>query len=212
MKFMFRAAAFAAASFVILSDAGYAGPSQAWELDPASIAFSTPPVVSEAAPLSESAPAIAVPAPAVPTAALSEAARPRTLNQLVADFAGARTSSPQHDCLARAVYFESKGEPLAGQLAVAEVILNRARSGRFASTVCGVVRQKGQFSFVRAGRIPSVAQGSGAWGRAVAVARVAMEDLAEGAAPKALFFHARRVSPGWKLKRVAAVGNHIFYR
>jgi len=47
---------------------------------------------------------------------------------------------------------------------------------------------------------------------AVAIARIAREDLADGAAPSALFFHARRVNPGWRLTRVATVGNHVFYR
>ena len=55
------------------------------------------------------------------------------------------------ECLAGAIYFESKGEPLTGQLAVAEVIINRAKSGRFPTDVCAVVKQRGQFSFVRGG-------------------------------------------------------------
>ena len=91
--------------------------------------------------------------------------------------------TPQHECLAGAVYFESKGEPLRGQLSVAEVILNRARSGRFPASVCGVVKQRGQFSFVRGGRIPAIARASLAWKRAVAIAHIAREDLADGPAP-----------------------------
>lgn len=116
------------------------------------------------------------------------------------------------ECLAGATYFESRGEPLEGQLAVAEVIINRAESGRFADSICGVVHQRGQFSFVRGGKMPSINRNSRAWHEALAVAQVAQDEEWESSASDALFFHARRVSPKWRLKRVAAVGNHIFYR
>jgi N-acetylmuramoyl-L-alanine amidase len=116
------------------------------------------------------------------------------------------------ECLAGATYFESRGEPLEGQLAVAEVIINRAESGRFASSICGVVHQRGQFSFVRGGKMPSINRGTRAWREALAVAQVAQDEAWESSASDALFFHARRVSPKWRLKRVAAVGNHVFYR
>jgi N-acetylmuramoyl-L-alanine amidase len=136
----------------------------------------------------------------------------RSLADLVGDYAGSETADEESDCLARAVYWESKGEPLVGQLAVAEVIINRSQSGRFASTICGVVRQRGQFSFVRGGHIPAAPSASRDWRTAVAIARIARQDLADGAAPRALFFHARRAHPGWRLTRVATVGNHVFYR
>lgn len=136
----------------------------------------------------------------------------RTLAQLVADYSGAETPDEETECLARAVYYESKGESLSGQLTVAEVIINRAESGRFASTLCGVVRQRGQFSFVRGGVIPVPPRASRDWRTAVAIAQIATRELADGAAPRALFFHARHVSPRWRLTRVATVGNHVFYR
>ena len=136
-----------------------------------------------------------------------------TLAELVAAHAGTLTPDEESECLARAVYWESRGEPLAGQLAVAEVVINRARSGRFAPTLCGVVRQPSQFSFVRRGYIPQPPQGSRDWQTAVAVARIATGQLARGSAPNALFFHARRINPGWRrLTRIATVGNHVFYR
>ena len=115
-------------------------------------------------------------------------------------------------CLAGAIYFESKGEPLSGQLAVAQVIMNRAKSGRFPPDVCAVVKQRGQFSFVRGGEMPVVDAGRRGYRVAVAVAKVAMAEMWDGPAPKALFFHARRVAPGWGMTRVAAIGNHVFYR
>jgi len=151
---------------------------------------------------------------ASPTSGDDEAgARPsRSLADLVVDYAAADTPDEETECLARAVYWESKGEPLNGQLAVANVIINRAQSGRFASTICGVVRQRSQFSFVRGGNIPAAPQGSAQWHTAVAIASIAMRDLGGDAAPQALFFHARSVHPGWRLTRVASVGNHIFYR
>ena len=137
---------------------------------------------------------------------------PRSLADLGYDHETAETPDEETDCLARAVYWESKGEPLNGQLAVANVIINRARSGRFASTICGVVRQRSQFSFVRGGYIPAAPQASRSWRTAVAIALIATRNLAGDAAPQALFFHARSVRPGWRLTRVASVGNHIFYR
>lgn len=115
-------------------------------------------------------------------------------------------------CLATGIYFESKGEPLPGQLAVAEVILNRADSGRFASSSCGVLKQKGQFSFVRGGKLPEVNRASSAWRTAVAIAHVAKRDLWDSPVEGALYFHARRLSPRWGRARVASLGNHVFYR
>lgn len=114
-------------------------------------------------------------------------------------------------CMAGAVYFEAKGEPLSGQLAVAKVILNRARSGRFPSSVCSVVTQPGQFSFVHGGHIPAII-GSHAYHTAVAVARVALADAWDDPAPDAMYFHARHVAPGWHRQQVAVIGNHVFYR
>lgn len=161
-------------------------------------------------PVATHAMAPALPAPADPVEA--PAAERRSLAELVDDYAGSETPDAETECLARAVYYESKGEPLTGQLTVAEVIINRSRSGRFPSTLCGVVRQPGQFSFVRRGHIPAPPAGSRDWRIAVAIARIATEDLADGGAPRALFFHARRVNPRWRLTRVATVGNHVFYR
>lgn len=115
-------------------------------------------------------------------------------------------------CLAGAIYYESKGEPLAGQLAVAEVIINRARSGRFPRSLCGVVTQAGQFSFVRGGAVPAVNPSLAQWKTALAVAQVALGDAWESPASNAMFFHARYVSPRWSKARVASIGNHVFYR
>ena len=117
-------------------------------------------------------------------------------------------------CLAQAIYFEARGEPLDGQLAVGAVIVNRTTSGRYPSDYCSVVTQPGQFSFVRRGRIPSPDETSPAWTRARAVAQIAHQDLWHSAAGEALFFHARYVRPGWARTKVAlaTIDSHIFYR
>ena len=115
-------------------------------------------------------------------------------------------------CLATTIYFESKGEPLAGQLAVANVVLNRAKSGRFASDVCGVVKQRGQFSFVRRGVLPAVDAAHRMYRTAEAVAKVALASAWKSPAPNALFFNGRKVGLPGRLTKVALIGNHIFYR
>ncbi|HEX9963686.1 MAG TPA: cell wall hydrolase [Allosphingosinicella sp.] len=213
MNRLLRAASFAVASFTFV----FGAPSMAWELTgtPFNPEISEQPGLGAPPPIASAPPETAVePAPAAAPAPVAEAEKPvrRSLADLVAEYAATGTADAQHECLAGAVYFEAKGEPLHGQLSVAEVVLNRARSGRFPASVCGVVKQRGQFSFIRGGRFPAIARTSLAWKRAVAIARIAVQDLADGPAPKALFFHAKRVSPRWRLTRVAAVGNHIFYR
>lgn len=144
----------------------------------------------------------------------SEAPEPSVdLPTLVAQLRSSDPGSRELECLATGIYFESKGEPLAGQLAVGEVIANRANSGgRFPSTYCGVLFQRGQFSFIRGRSLPSAPRSSRSWQTAVAIAKIVDQDLKDSVVGNALFFHAKRVSPGWRLKRVAAVGNHIFYR
>jgi spore germination cell wall hydrolase CwlJ-like protein len=134
------------------------------------------------------------------------------LPTLVAQLRSSDPGSRQLECLAAGIYFESKSEPLAGQLAVGHVIANRAESGRFASTYCGVLFQRGQFSFVRGKSWPHIAKDGRQWKTAVAIAKIVDQDLKPSAAANALYFHARRVHPGWRLKQVAAIGNHIFFR
>jgi N-acetylmuramoyl-L-alanine amidase len=135
------------------------------------------------------------------------------LGDMVAQLRGPDPGSRELECLAVGIYFEAKSEPLAGQLAVGKVIANRANSGgRFPSSYCGVLFQRGQFSFIRGRSLPSVPRASRQWQTAVAIAKIVDQGLKESAVGNALFFHARRVSPGWRLKRVASIGNHVFYR
>jgi N-acetylmuramoyl-L-alanine amidase len=118
----------------------------------------------------------------------------------------------EEKCLASAIFYEARSESFEGQLAVAQVILNRVESRRFARSICGVVLQPGQFSFVRGGAIPAINKNSPDWREALAIARIAQAKLHHSNAGDALFFHATRVSPKWRLSRVASIGNHVFYR
>jgi spore germination cell wall hydrolase CwlJ-like protein len=135
-----------------------------------------------------------------------------SLAELVKSHGGVDALDPEMRCLAGAVYFESKGESLAGQLAVARVVMARSKSGRFPSTMCGVVYQPSQFSFVRGGKMPRIDTGSSHWKNAVAISKIAIDGSWKSPVEGALFFHARYVSPGWRLKRMGSIDNHIFYR
>lgn len=224
---MVRTAAYAAVAMALTGALNFADPTLAWEGEaaPGTVRYTEHAAATIAADLPETFAAPPAPeatseieAPAQHAVAtvgfdMPEAeVEPRSLSELVGEFDASETDGAEHECLATAVYFESKGEPLNGQLAVAEVVINRARSGRFPASLCGVVKQRGQFSFVRGGRLPSLPRASAQWKTAVAIARIAQQDLANSKADNALFFHARRVSPGWKKKRVATLGNHVFYR
>jgi hypothetical protein len=135
------------------------------------------------------------------------------LASMIAAQGAIETADREQDCLANAVYFEARGEPLEGQLAVAEVVLNRANSGRYPGTICAVVTQPAQFSFVRRGIIPQADRASEAWRRAVAVARIAQNRAMRLLPDNVLWYHANYVSPSWgrRLARNTQIGLHIFY-
>ncbi|MCL6249965.1 cell wall hydrolase [Altererythrobacter sp. KTW20L] len=137
-----------------------------------------------------------------------------TLHALVATFPAGDALSPELTCLAQAVYFEARGEPLGGQLAVARVVINRTDSNQFPDDYCSVVTQRSQFSFVRNGRIPQPNTSSTAWQRARAIARIAHQDLWASEVDDSLFFHATHVRPSWAGRKasVARIDSHIFYR
>jgi hypothetical protein len=120
----------------------------------------------------------------------------------------------QLQCLAGAVYFESRGEPLKGQLAVAQVVINRSEDPRWPRSYCGVVYQRAQFSFVKNGRMPHIRTTSGAWHRARAIAKIAHEGMWKSEADGAVYFHANYVKPRWshRKERLAQIDTHIFYR
>ena len=156
-------------------------------------------------------------APATPANAATAPIHADSLIQLVGDMpipVDAAELAPDMRCLAQAVYFESRGEPIEGQLAVAEVVINRAKSDLYPDSYCDVIRQPAQFSFVRHGRIPAADESSDAWQRAVAIAEIAQQNLWQSKAATAMYFHATYVNPSWAHQKVelAQIDTHIFYR
>lgn len=116
------------------------------------------------------------------------------------------------ECMAKVVVHEAGNQSRRGQLAVAQLIMNRIVSGRFPTTACGVANQRGQF-FATASYNPP--RDSAPWASAVEVSRQAREGNAEPVAPGALFFHAAYASADSFFRtrqRVATLGDHIFYR
>jgi len=140
-----------------------------------------------------------------------ELAKPASLRTLVGQVSSLPSTplNAEAKCLATAVFFEARGEPLEGQLAVAQVILNRVASGKYAGSVCGVVYQPGQFTFTRR----PVNTHSADWQTAAAIALIAQAERWLQVAPKAMSFHAARINVSWgNMQRVGRIGNHIFYR
>ena len=138
----------------------------------------------------------------------------KSLRELVDTFDHGHSLSDQMHCLTGAIYFESRGEPLAGQLAVANVVINRSEDRRWPASYCGVVYQRSQFSFVKKRRMPRVDTGSAAWKRASAIARIAHQEMWESPASEAVYFHATHVKPRWSRAktRLAQIDTHVFYR
>jgi len=127
-------------------------------------------------------------------------------------------------CLTQAIYHEARGESEKGQWAVANVIINRAFSKQYPSTICGVVfqnadkgRYRCQFTFACDGR-SDMGRERKAWQRSMEIADAAFAEFQRGERPdvlpkSTLFYHTTQVAPSWShtFKRVAAIGSHIFY-
>jgi spore germination cell wall hydrolase CwlJ-like protein len=130
--------------------------------------------------------------------------------------ASAPALDEQANCMAVAVYHEARGESVQGQLAVARVIMNRAASGKYPTSFCGVVKQPWQFSFVdpHSGYMPSVDAASSAWRKAQGITRLAMANAVPILSTDVLWYHANYVAPSWgrRLTKVSQIGAHIFYR
>ena len=120
-------------------------------------------------------------------------------------------SGAELDCVAKVVFHEAANQAVAGQLAVAQLIVNRTRSALFPHDVCGVVNQRGQFFNTATYRVPHDRR----WETAMMVARQALSASAPQVVPGALFFHAKYVAtPGFmrNRERLAVLGQHVFYR
>jgi len=136
------------------------------------------------------------------------------LYALVAKYSTGAPLNDEATCIATAVYFEARGESLEGQMAVADVIMNRASSGRYPSSWCAVVKQPAQFSFVQHGQFPAVDTASTAWARAQGVTRLALANVVPSLTTDVLWYHADYVAPSWghRLSFAQKIGQHIFYR
>ncbi len=127
--------------------------------------------------------------------------------------------SKQWRCLTEALYFEARGENLVGQVAVAEVILNRVDSKSYPNLVCGVIQQGQnkrnacQFSFICDGKVEHIGD-RGSFEELGKVAWVMLQGKPRLLTGKATHYHAASVHPRWakRLVRTARIGNHIFYR
>ncbi len=122
-------------------------------------------------------------------------------------------------CMAQAVYYEARGESHRGQVAVAEVVMNRVRSEHYPDSVCGVVYQGShrstgcQFTFTCDGSLNRTPRGPG-WARAQAVARQVMGGYTRAITGRATHYHTTAVDPYWSstLVETGRIGEHIFYR
>lgn len=179
---------------------------------------STTPAPADAIPVEVAAASLALPdvalRPATPALPLAEAGRSR-----YADLISPDAMEREQRCLAEAVYFEARSEPEAGQAAVAQVVLNRVKSGLYPTNVCGVVYQNRhrfmgcQFSFACEGKSLRITDAA-SWQTATRVAQSVIEGrtyLSEVGA--ATHYHADYVRPGWsrRLRKMDVIGRHIFY-
>lgn len=220
MNRIVRFAGFAAAAFALVAGASYSDPAAAGETlteAPAVVSTEVPEVPTMTDPnlfskMWSDVTALVTPKPETPAPATNLATATR-LAELVLVHAGTQTGDREMECLANAVYFEARSEPIEGQLAVAEVVMNRAASGRYPTDLCAVITQKAQFSFINRGRFPRADRGSEAWKKAVAIASIARRKLAANLPSSVLWYHATYVSPSWgrRLTRQTQIGLHIFY-
>ena len=154
--------------------------------------------------------------PAIPMVSSALTVSPQQKMQIVAQ---RRVRLAEENCLARAVYFESRSESDLGQLAVAKVVLNRVKNPDFPKTICGVVyqgsnnRNSCQFSFACDG-LPDDVKSPEAWAHAKSIAQRAIaNDPAVAMLGNAVNYHADYVSPKWAhtMRRLTRIGHHIFY-
>ncbi|MDP4024397.1 cell wall hydrolase [Methylobacterium sp. NEAU 140] len=181
---------------------------------------STTPAPADAIPVEIAAASLALPDFTLrpdreaPTQSVPEDAR-RRYSELI----DPESLDKEQRCLSEAVYFEARSEPEAGQAAVAQVVLNRVKSGLYPASVCGVVYQNRhrymgcQFSFACEGKSLRITD-AGAWASATRIAQSVLEGrtyLAEVGG--ATHYHADYVRPGWsrRLRRLDVIGRHIFY-
>ena len=128
-------------------------------------------------------------------------------------------SNKQMSCLAEALYFEARGEPIKGQLAVGEVILNRVEDTRYPSSICKVINQGTgrrfacQFTYTCDGKLETVHERQ-PYEMALKIAKILLTTHDRKLTKGSTHYHSNYVNPKWskKFQRVARFGRHIFYR
>jgi spore germination cell wall hydrolase CwlJ-like protein len=156
-------------------------------------------------------------APKAPRKSSKSVASPQPITAEWLSAQPAPSGGAEFQCLASAIYHEARGEGLQGQIAVAEVILNRVDDAAFPGSVCSVVNQSNgrgcQFSFTCDGRPDAVPQNA-TFVNVAKVARAMLDGAPRGLTDGATFFHTPAVRPNWSTRftRTTQIGSHIFYR
>jgi len=141
-------------------------------------------------------------------------------NGMPVGYVTAAEQTRQLECLTRNIYWEAASEPFEGKVAVAQVTLNRMKSGKFPDSVCGVVYQKNvfyekvvcQFSWYCEGNQKMKPIHKPLWRESEEVAKkVLLEGFRLPGLKNALYYHADYVNPGWQLPKIDQIGRHIFY-
>ena len=159
--------------------------------------------------------------------AIMFALKAATMNKLAAlrnagepSFVSAAEKIKQLDCLSRNIYYEAGNEPFEGKVLVAQVTIQRVETGRFAKDICGVINQRNiimdkvvcQFSWLCDGTAKIKPVHNAAFKESEEVAKkVLLENFRLPSFKEALYYHAAYVNPGWNLKRLGQVANHIYY-
>ena len=180
---------------------------------------STTPAPADAIPVEITAASLVMPDYPLRSGAEIEAAPTDEARSRYADLIDPEAQDKEQRCLSEAVYFEARSESETGQAAVAQVVLNRVKSGLYPQSICGVVYQNRhhymgcQFSFACEGKSLRISDAS-AWSNATRVARSVLEGRTYVAeVGGATHYHADYVRPGWsrRMRKLDVIGRHIFY-
>jgi len=173
-----------------------------------------PPVISKEAVIEDPATQTVTPPPAISKEAATEQ-KPATPKFLSLVKTGEKIQYSDRDlfCLAKNIYHESRGEPIKGRYAVAQVTINRTQDPRFKGSICDVVFAPYQFSWANNRSRRWTTPQSASWKEA---RHIAIDVLENGKRLKgmeeALYFHSKHVNPNWRnLDRLTRIGSHIFY-
>lgn len=123
-----------------------------------------------------------------------------------------QVSTREVNCLAENIYYEARNQSIVGQIAVAQVTINRMQhDSMFKSSICGVVHEKSQFSWTLSKVQPK--KEPEAWNMSKALAKAVIDGYARIPNFDALYYHTDKVNPKWNRKKqpITKIGSHIFY-